>query len=310
MKKIIIINILIIILILFSFELFIWIDKNLELGNDNLNLTKWLPFRPHLYEQEYNLNIENFPNEKQGWGRDPNGIEYSQKPIVLFGCSFAYGMYLKKEQTFSYKLSNLTKRPIYNRALTGWGIQHMLFQSHFEELYKKVPEPEYVIFTFIDDHIRRLYVLSVSAYDLITQDQYLRYKEKNNKLVQIKNENKLISFFKANYLVRELHSQYVRKHLLHDNNINKCHSFAIKHFKEAKENLQKHWENANYVVLFYDTENEFLKSELKKIGYNVITTKELTTENLQEKKYFEYKHPTEEAWNLLTPLIAKKLEIK
>ena len=310
MKKIILINILIIILVLFSFELFIWINKNLELENDNLNQSKWRPFRPHFFEQEYILDIDSFPNKQGNWGRAPEGLEYPNKPIVLFGCSFTYGMFLEKEQTFSYKLSHLTKRPTYNRALTGWGIQHMLYQCGFYKFYTTIPEPEYVIFTYIDDHLRRLHTLSISSYDLLTQDQYLRYKEKNNKLTPIKNENKLISFLKATYIIREIHSQYIRKKIFINNNRKNSILFAVKHFKLSKERMQKHWKNTKYIVIFYDTENEFLKSELEKIGYTVITTKELTTENLQEEKYLEYKHPTEEAWNLLTPLIAEKLSIK
>ncbi len=48
---------------------------------------------------------------------------------------------------------------------------------------------------------------------------------------------------------------------------------------------------------------------LKENGFNVISAPEITNNKILSKKYaIPYDgHPNEEAWNLLTPLIAKKL---
>ena len=55
-----------------------------------------------------------------------------------------------------------------------------------------------------------------------------------------------------------------------------------------------------------------LKKELEDNGFIVISTKDLTDVNLKIPKYTmqDNNHPTEEAWNLLTPLIIKKLGLK
>ena len=64
------------------------------------------------------------------WGcRLPEGLQYcnntSCNPIIVFGDSYTYGEFLKYNQTFSYKLAYTLKRPVYNRAIPGVGIEHM-----------------------------------------------------------------------------------------------------------------------------------------------------------------------------------------
>lgn len=54
---------------------------------------------------------------------------------------------LANEKTFAAKLSNATKRPVYNRSYHGWGIQHMLYQLEDPKTFEELPEPEYVIFS-------------------------------------------------------------------------------------------------------------------------------------------------------------------
>ena len=38
--------------------------------------------------------------------RKPEGLQYKGKPILLYGCSFAYGEKLKRKDTFSSQLAN------------------------------------------------------------------------------------------------------------------------------------------------------------------------------------------------------------
>ena len=54
--------------------------------------------------------------------RKPDNENFKNPPILLFGCSFAYGEYLAQNQTFSYKLSKLLNSPVYNRAIPGFGV--------------------------------------------------------------------------------------------------------------------------------------------------------------------------------------------
>ena len=56
--------------------------------------------------------------------------------------------------------------------------------------------------------------------------------------------------------------------------------------------------------------NQILKTKLEKNGFITITSKDLTNEDLTSEKYSFDNHPTEAAWDLLTPLLVEKLNIK
>ena len=103
----------------------------------------------------------------------PNVNEDSKlKPILLFGCSFAYGYNIPFETTFSEELGRYTKRPIYNRALNGASPSLMLYQLSNEEFYKTIPQPEYVIYTYIADQACRMFVPCSPIYPKDDYDLY------------------------------------------------------------------------------------------------------------------------------------------
>ena len=235
-----------------------------------------------------------------------------KKPIVLFGCSYTYGLHLSPDQVFSYKLAHQTKRPVYNRAWQGWGIQHMLEQTTHKEVFENIPEPEYIIYTFIDDHFRRLYISHISPYDFLTKDQYLNYELKNEKLIKKTNKNKIKTFISNTYIAKTIREYQLQKFINNQRLSNKKIDFALLHFLESKKNIDNYWKNTKFIVFFYDdtTMNKILASKLEENGFITITSKELTKEDLSNEKYCFDNHPTEEAWDLLTPLIVEKLELK
>lgn len=313
MKKNIIfisINLFLIFIILFLTEIIIWNKENSFLKSINVfppSIQK-LKFHPGI--KNFSFNPDLFPNPSEGWGRAPEGLEYNNKPIVIFGCSYAYGYNLSKEQTFSYKLANTTMRPVYNRAWTGWSIQHMLYQTRLEKFYKQIPEPEYVIYVYLNDHLRRLYLMSFAAWNILAEEQNLRYKEKDGHLIQIQNKNPLLRQIKRLYLTNELHRMYVEKYIL--KNHKKCYDFALKHFIESKNEMQKHWKNTKYIILFYNdtSDNKVFKTNLEKNGFIIIDSSDLTDRNLKDEAYMmPNEHPTEAAWDLLVSPIVKELNL-
>ncbi len=315
MKKIfstIIINILIFASLLFLVEVGIWAWENetLRRMNDSYRAKGLLKF--HQGIKPFKLDAKHFPTPENGWGRAPEGLDFKQKPIVFFGCSFTYGMNLEKEQTLPYKFAYLTKHPTYNRAFSSWGIQHMLYQTKLEEIYSQIPEPEYVIYTIMHDHFRRLYILTFMRGQMLNEDFNLRYKEKDGKLYEIKNKNHLFNFIKRLYLTNVIYNHYVEKIKLRAENGEEYTNFALKHFIESKEEMQKHWKDTKYVVYFYDYEPNYdlLKNKLEKEDFIIIDNKDLTKEDLTTEKYmFADYHPKEAAWDLLTPKIIEKLGI-
>lgn len=309
--KILCINLLILSSLLLGTEFVIW---KIESGK----LKEKYPDQTTKFHSGINQNLlspEFFPNEELNYGRNPEGLNNTKKPIVLFGCSYTYGYKLTREDTFSYKLSEFTKRPVYNQAFVGWGAQHMLYQTELDSFYEKIPEPEYVIYTFIDDHIRRAYLLSFCSANYLNETLNLRYKEENNKLVEVQNKNPIIRFIRRLYLTNKINQFVVKQYTTQEENQEKCYDFVFKHILQSRENMEKRWKNTKYIVLIYNTEklNEtrYLKQKLKKSNFIVIDTRRITKENLFKDEYkIQDNHPSGKAWDLLTPLIVEKLENK
>ena len=311
--KIICTNILIFLLFIFITEVSIWAFETYRMKKagefpPEINYIKF-----HYKVRSFHSHLINIARHNPGWSRKTFGLEYNSRHVVVFGCSFAYGYNLKDEQTFTYKLSELIKRPVYNQAFTGWGIQHMLYQSKLSDLYNKIKDPEYVIFIYIPDHLRRLYLMSFCSWNILNDEFNLRYKDVNGHLEEIKNDNTFLNQFKRLYLVNEIQNKLASNYARDEKNKEEVYNFALKHFIESKNEMQKHWKDTKYVILFYLDyyESEKFKADLEKAGYIVINANKLTDENLMSDKYMQTNiHPNEAAWDLLTPLIAERLKLE
>lgn len=318
--KTLFINILIIICLLFVLDIFTWGFENYIINKNNGNYIGIWPIPYHPGVKIFNPDFRYFPNPSNGWGRTPEGTKYSKKPIAIFGCSYAYGHYLKNEETFSYKLAHLAKRPVYNRAVVAWGVQHMLYQAQSPILYEQVPEPEYVMFVMMFDHLRRLYSRSFSSGHLLNEERYLRYKEFNGGLVPKKDvEVHSITGFIKNildraYLTGKIQQIYVEKYLIDDKNYDSYSKFMLKHFLQSREKMQEHWKNTKFVILMYDyfnsNDSDFRKL-LEDNGFIVINLQELTQTDLNAKEYKleNDPHPNAKAWELITQKLIQKLNL-
>lgn len=241
--------------------------------------------------------------------RNVVGSEYNKKkPIVIFGCSFAYGASLQEKQTFSYKLSQCLKRKVYNRAYPGWGPQDMLYQLRRADFYNETvtEEPEAVIYLFFNGHSCRLYR------EVWFFESQIFYRNSKNKLV--------LSPYSAGsplygYLAKSFRRSIVDDFVFQQKNFENIREFLAEHFISAKEEMQKHWKNTKFYILVYSCEQDIEKpvlDNLKNQGFKVIFIEDLTPINYDTSNYHisEFdSHPNEKAWDLLTPLIAKKLEM-
>lgn len=248
-------------------------------------------------------------------GRKPDGIKYSdKKPIVIFGCSIGHGSYLENHQTFSYKLSNELKCPVYNRSIPGGGIQHMYFQTTSNDFYKYVPPSDTIIYVLIEDQIRRMMINYFSVLDLSIM---LHYSIKNNKLVVDNYNNYYLNFLKSLYISKAINHIYANNFTKDKANSEKIANMVLLYLKESKKELETHWnKKIKFYVLMYDNLEILHKNEIKKKleenGFIVTSTSELTNENLLSEKYLmlDNYHPTEAAWDLLTPKIIEKFGLK
>lgn len=273
--------------------------------------------KPHF---NYNLEVKNFDelyeDIKKERFRKPVGLQYHKKPIILFGCSYAYGYVLKENQIVSYKLSELTKRPVFNRGYIGWAPQHMLYQLKRADFYDEVKEPEYIFYFFIEDHIRRLN-MSIADVDDMDKELYLRYELENGKITEKKPLLPFLygfSMVKSTNLYFAVKRQYSKKYK--DMNFDLMEAI----FLESKKEAQRHYPGVKFVILkfpsvhqqdwYYNT-NRW--RELEKNGFKIIDVNELTGKNICDKEYV-FKpvsdiHPNEKAWDLIAVNLTKRLQL-
>lgn len=311
-KKQVFVNLVSILLIILCFEFFIW--KKLDDGSPFLCLTSFFD-TPTVYELYESLTFDEYYGngnaQEEFKFRRPVGLKYKNSPVVIFGCSYAWGARLYEKQTFHYKLSELMKRPVYNRAISGWGVQHMLYQLKSDDFYADVPKPEYVVYVYISHHIKRMY-----KYAFNECCYYLKYDQRFGKLVE---EKKL-----QNIPYLRIYQNVILPCLaeLSERNNKKSFNLFEKHLFECKKEIDEHWgKNAvKFIILDYEGEDWFNTSpnllneknvqKLAKDGITVVKTSQLTDVVLGKDYWLDEKdcHPNEKAWNLITPLFVEYLK--
>ncbi|MBQ2644254.1 hypothetical protein IJG14_01610 [bacterium] len=280
--------------------------------DDELSITNLKKFykKPlsHIYIIEYFFDIKNNIEENFFLARKPDGIVYKTSPILLFGCSYAYGLFLNYNQTFSYKLANQIKRPVYNRAIPGFGLQQMHYQTTTDEFYKSVPKCDTVISVIISDHFRRMLGEPFHIYDAYL---LLHYKYKDDHFIMDNYDKPLVIFYKHNYTLRAIRKIYNYYYLHNPKNFDKITDEALAYFIKTRENLENHWHNKiKFVVFFYRPYmyEDILMKKLRNNNFYAISSKDLTPENLFNSTFIDHEHPNEAAWDLLTPLFVEKMK--
>lgn len=319
---ILILNLFAVIVLFFILDYFVYLKYSTPKSLEAFGLTSKNPYKYYLK----NINIlytgldgyfDGGDNEFRG--RLPVGLEYSSNPVIIFGDSYAHGQYLEYNQNFGYKLSKILKRPVYNRAVPGSGIQTMYFQvskPFSDTFFAQVPKTDTVFYILIGQHYERLAVFSV--FDPIGSDSFmLRYKNVNGKLVCDDYNNPFLNFLKSSYLVHVLNLKFVSHYIKNPKYKDKVADEFLAYFKQTRDVLEKEWNNKiKFNVILYDDvpvncgipNKEAIKKKLKENDFNVIDIDDLTDEDLNSEKYLmqDNLHPTEAAWDLLTPKIIEK----
>ena len=306
-KKIILfINLFSIILSLFIVEIILYENANAIYQNKFKAKTKLQA--SYTTEPSYTYNINDFYSGDSDdiSGRKPDGLQYNTTPITIFGCSYTQGQYLAYNQTFSYKLSEILKRPVYNRAVPAKGLAKMYYQSEHETFYKDVPKSDLVIYIMLDDHYRRM---KSNYLDTTQIHRHRTYKKLGNDLIFNDYKNPISCFISSTYISKYITGKWIEHYIDNPKNADKLTDEALLYFIKTRKNLEKNWgTKVDFVVIYYNhwlRHGELLRTKLEENGFKVINTNQLTNENLFTDKYFSPQtlHPTEEVWNLLTPKI-------
>lgn len=256
--------------------------------------------RPKSQEELYNQYILGEMKNGEDFYRPVANINSKEKPIILFGCSFVYGILIPDDAIFSEVLAKYTNRPVYNRARDGFGPSLMLYQLQNENFYKLIPEPEYIIYTFINDQPKRMFTTCTF------QPYYYNifYKMKNGKIVPKKYFSRIFLF------------EFIKNNLYnYKYNYNKKVVDLLRaHFLESEKLIKAHWPNTKFVIFAY-TNNispmDILKPELEQKGIKVIFRNDIAPFEDFSPDYALSKtdaHPNEKAWTYITPILMKEIE--
>lgn len=262
---------------------------------------------PYLYN--YSLFVKSGiedPNNKNH--RKPYGLQYSKAPIYIFGCTFAYGQYLNERKIFSTLLSDLTKCPVYNRAVTGGSFAHMYYQIINHQIDFAKTKPSYVVYVMMEDHIRRN---NIDFFGPLDNMSYLRYKNDNNNLklaTKPGDENLAIYSYKALNCAISHHKTYAPNKQDYNFDLVKLY------LTSAKAIINKESPNTKIVLFLYDSNKDFWfynsprLNELEKEGIIVVKASQLSPKPLSSLARPDG-HPTEKAWETITPNFIKFLNL-
>ena len=222
-----------------------------------------------------------------------------KKPILLFGCSFTFGTGLKNEETLGFQLSKYTDRVVYNYGIPGSSPKEMLFLLRHKELIPINIKPEYVIFVYIGDHVKRLYMSGWPDSNYLMPDFK---KTKNNTLT----EKKSAEFFKNLRIIRifklynSLRQQYSKEST----------DLLNLYFTECNNEIKKQYPNTKLVILIYNENGNENWKVLENNGITVINLSDLINKNINSTEFRISEkdlHPNSKAWKTIIPALSEKL---
>jgi len=306
--KILLINIVTVVILLCFFDLMFYIFQPKEITDFQKSYNAYAKANgKNLLKLRYIKMIPyNIKNVRE-LGRSTLYGDSKKRPILLFGCSYTQGAGLNDEQTLSYKLYKLTNRTTYNKGIGGAGAQHMLNMLEQEDFYKEVPDAEYIFYTFIWDHILRLYGYYLSPYD---NKLNLRYDFKNGKLQEIKPV--FVPFYSL-YSVKRIQDYIKLKNATNDSEAFKLYTAIM---VKSKKLTDKHYPDSKFIIILYKDGGRgiFDRKQIKtleKKGFIVIDAEKLLGHELISDKYRlgDKEHPSEAAWDEIAPKLVQALNL-
>lgn len=238
--------------------------------------------------------------------RPVENAKSKESPIIIFGCSYAFGDDLDKSETFSHKLAKYTNSPIYNFAMGGFGVQHMYYELNNAEMQnrylKNMKEPKYVFYVYVPVQNIRLYNHVFIPFE--TND-YLQYDIKTLKRVIYP------KIFYHSFILKNLDILIASKK---QNNLRLNEKYLVKYFSASKEIMEKKWKHTKYYILFMGENqyNDFVKDVANKSGWNYVILDDMIDGHILDSKYViseTDRHPNGHLWDVLCPKIAEKLDL-
>ena len=225
----------------------------------------------------------------------------NKKPIVIVGCSYAYGLRLDENETISAVLSDKTDRTVYNLGGIATSVREILYIFRNDNLRNKLLNNqdnfEYVIYPYISNHRYRLYT-DIKPY---TYSPY--FKETKNGL-EYYEKNKLIA------------NSYIYKKFLDwkYSEIYYTEAFRLMcvYLKEINKEIKKHYPNTKFVVLVYEDYLNEKWNILEKEGIIIVKVKDIANIDVKSPEYTispKDFHPNAKAWQVIVPKLVEELNL-
>ena len=226
------------------------------------------------------------------------------KPSVLFfGCSYMYGASLSEEETLPYYIYKKTDRTTINRAIPGGSILNMfhdLADAKFLEKIKEFPQPDYVVYLWINDHLNRIsniYRGSVRAIDNPYYFINTQWIEQDGKLKEIYPKKWEMPFYTL-YCTKAYHFFYSQNF-----SKEKKDAKMLRYFLMANKSIKEIFPNSKFVIIEYkDGSHELMtdsfKQNLEEKGITVLNAEKLAGHELDSEKWraSDNEHPNGKAF--------------
>ena len=307
MKKqniIVLFNIVIIFIVIFIAEYFVYYIHNTQDYAENKIKTFFI--KPYIYLPVFDFKnkYERFLNNEGNPLIFPDVLygKSSEKPILILGCSFAWGIDLDNKDKFSNQLNKLTGRTIYNRAIPGSGLSQALYML---QRGINIENPEYIIYVYMEDHIRRLFT-HCSFFGM--SNIFYKYDKKGN----IKLKNDLDLLYWHSYILRNFHEKvFINRHE-NASYTEEEENFLADLFILANNEAKAQFPETKFIIFVYngDILIKSISEKLKNNGIDkIIYLSELSDIDFGDNNYKleDNYHPNALAWQIITPLFWEKL---
>ncbi len=229
------------------------------------------------------------------------------KSIVVFGCSMAYGYNLKDHQTISYKLSEKLGCKVYNLAVPAGGLNQILYILQRFDITEYIKEePEYFIYFYNPDHLRRMFMKCTTT---MKEPQFVFYEKRNGKLLLQKNLLIQNTWFYA--LVHD-EIRFCIKNRFSKILENKAKDYFLLYLSTIQSKIKELYPNSKFIIVKFSSDNFDIALKEK---YSVIDIPQITgidvmlntPENIEKYNIDSGFHPNEYYWNLILPVLVDKL---
>ncbi len=267
--------------------------------NNDLEVFKLVPNSICYCTDKYNGKVVKKTKiiiDSNGFRRTQDDFDKSKSRMVVFGCSFAFGYRIADNETFAWRLSELTHRKVYNVSYSGEGLQHMLLSLQSEDFWKKIPDSDTFVYVFIKDHFRRL----KSPTNLGDGNFYPTYKLlPNGRLVANKPSKEFINAdFDGRKRLKKLSYIASTGYESADPNLRKL---FIAILKESQSIIKEKRPNAKFIILDIESDSE-IADLFRSNGFDVVSVSDLLGTRYYTNKYMVLNnHPNAEFWKVLTP---------